>query len=127
MKSRIVVAAIMTALVLFTVIMGSRATINICDKSSDKLEQSLNAAVADDWKSAQKYSKELKRYWENRRITALLFANKGEIDAVNERITVLSAIADRKNLSEYEETAAEIAHMLKMLRHEQLITAESFV
>ena len=124
---RILIALVLLIAVLLTVFFGSKTVISLCDASLSELEQSLDAAQSNDWNKTTAHSDKLLKKWDENRLKALCFSNRGEIDKINERIAVLAAIADRKNLSEFEETAAEIGHMLKMLRHEQFLTAESFV
>lgn len=122
---RVLIAIIIIGLIISLGLYEKARVFDMCEKFQSDIEDCVALYKTDNKKCAAR-CKELKTGWTGELNRATLFINHEFTDELSGVLAVIPVYASKKNDSDFYAASERIKQLLKSLKHDQKITADSF-
>ncbi len=120
---RLIIAAVLLALVIATYLSSLYYITDSCKKAENLLETSVSVYKQE--KTAEKEAGDLEKYWDKKEKTLSVFVNHDRIDDIEKAISLLNVYAKSKNNELFYEYADNVKVLIHQIMEDTKITMHS--
>lgn len=120
---RLIIAAVLLALVIATYLSSLYYITDSCGKAENLLETSVSVYKQE--KTAEKEAKNLEKYWDKKEKTLSVFVNHDRIDDIEKAISLLNVYAKTKDNELFYEYADNVKVLIHQIMEDTKITMHS--